>query len=80
MENAVQQFWQDGAVHLPGLIDAQTLLLLSEGIDQSAQQQTNYGERLTYGNDKGWFFNDYFQWQDIPAYKKVVFESNLGGP
>ena len=73
----VVQFWADGAVHLPSVLDQSVIKLLEEGVEKSKEQQSEYGETLQHDGDTGSFFNDYFQWRDIPEYKKVIEESQL---
>lgn len=71
-------FQRDGAVCIRGLFDARLLSELAEGIEHNLNNPSPRAKVASQPDDPGWFFEDFCNWQDNPAYRRFIFESGLG--
>ena len=73
----IQAFARDGAVRLPGLLNADEVALLRGGIDANIAQPSPRAKVASRPDDPGFFIEDFCCWQDNDAYRRVIFESPL---
>jgi len=70
----IARFQANGAVHLPGLF-RDWVEVIGEGIEQNMAEPGEYAAENTKDGDSGRFFDDYCNWQRIPAFEKVIRQS-----
>jgi len=71
----IEAFKRDGAVMIPGLF-ADWVDEIRAGIDRNMAEPGPYAaENLTDG-EAGRFFDDYCNWQRIPEFQRVIYESD----
>jgi ectoine hydroxylase-related dioxygenase (phytanoyl-CoA dioxygenase family) len=73
----VQAYARDGAVCLRGLLTAGEVALLREGIDHNLAFPSSRAIVASRPDDPGRFVEDFCNWQDVEAYRRVIFESAL---
>ncbi|MFA6262706.1 MAG: phytanoyl-CoA dioxygenase family protein [Bacteroidia bacterium] len=73
----VEAFARDGAVRLQGLLTAAEVALLREGIDANLAAPSPRALVASQPGDPGRFVEDFCNWQDNHAYRRVIFESKL---
>jgi ectoine hydroxylase-related dioxygenase (phytanoyl-CoA dioxygenase family) len=71
-----EAFQRDGAVYLPGLcrdwVDE-----IAAGIEENMRAPGPYAAENLTDDESGRFFDDYCNWQRIPAFGKVILESSI---
>jgi ectoine hydroxylase-related dioxygenase (phytanoyl-CoA dioxygenase family) len=70
----IASFQNDGAVHLPGLFK-DWVEAIRNGIEQNMSEPGEYAAENTKDGDSGRFFDDYCNWQRIPAFEDVIRNS-----
>ena len=70
----IEAFQADGAVLLPGLFGDWTDVI-AEGISRNLQAPGPYAAENVAKGDSGRFFDDYCNWQRIPEFRTLVYES-----
>ena len=73
----IQAFARDGAVRLPGLLNADEVALLRGGIDVNIAAPSPRAKVASRPDDPGFFIEDFCCWQDNEAYRRVITESPL---
>ena len=76
-EATIEAYAADGAVPLRGILDDATLDLRRPGIDANMASPSEYSCEYTPDGSPGRFWDDYCNWQRIPEYRQVLFESPL---
>lgn len=74
-DTLVQDFARDGAVCVRGLFNAEELGWLREGIEANLAHPSPRGMVASRPDDPGRFFEDFCNWQDIPQFKRFIFDS-----
>ncbi|MGQ7247078.1 phytanoyl-CoA dioxygenase family protein [Halomonas sp. V046] len=74
----IADFARDGAVCVRGLFGASEIDALSTGIEENLRSPSPRAKVASRPDDPGWFFEDFCNWQDIPAYRDFIFQSCLG--
>ena len=74
-ETQIEQFQHDGAICLRQAFDQEWLVRLAEGVDQNFQDPGPYSSQYTEQGKPGGFYDDYCNWQRIPAYREFVMDS-----
>lgn len=74
----VEAFARDGAVRLPGLLTLAEVALLRDGIDANLAAPSPRALVASQPDDPGRFVEDFCNWQQNGAYRRVIFESKLG--
>lgn len=74
----IEAFARDGAVCIRGLFEKAQLEALAEGIEENLKHPSPRAKVASQPDDPGWFFEDFCNWQDVPAYRRFIFESGLG--
>ena len=72
-----QAFARDGAVCLRGLLNAEEVALLREGIDANIAAPSPRAKVASRPDDPGFFIEDFCCWQENGAYRRVIFDSPL---
>lgn len=72
----VEDFQRQGAVLLPGLL-RDWVDVIADGIEQNIREPGPYAAENLAEGESGRFFDDYCNWQRIPAFEKVIRESSL---
>jgi ectoine hydroxylase-related dioxygenase (phytanoyl-CoA dioxygenase family) len=73
----VQAFQRDGAAVVRGLLNAQELALLSEAIEANLAAPGPLAKVASRPDDPGRFFEDFCNWQRIPAIERFIRETPL---
>lgn len=76
-ERHVADFRRDGAVCIRQLLTTAELALLREGIEANLAHPSERAKIASRPDDPGRFFEDFCNWQDIPAYRRFIFETPL---
>ncbi len=76
--SASTAFARDGAICLRGIIAPDMIALLRAGIDANLSHPSPRAKIASDPADPGHFVEDFCNWQEIPAYRRFVFESGLG--
>jgi ectoine hydroxylase-related dioxygenase (phytanoyl-CoA dioxygenase family) len=76
-DELVADYHRDGAVCIRGLLSADELALLREGIEANLAQPSPRAKVASRPDDPGRFFEDFCNWQDIPQYRRFIVESPL---
>ena len=71
----VAAFRRDGAVCLRGLLRADEVALLREGIDRNLAQPSPRAKVASRPGDPGWFVEDFCSWRENEAYRRFIFGS-----
>lgn len=64
----------DGAIYLPGLF-SDWVELLREGVEQNLSEPGPYAADNLHEGESGRFFDDYCNWERIPAFARFIRES-----
>ena len=73
----VSDWRRDGAVCVRQLLSPDEVALLREGIDANLAAPSPRAKVASRPGDPGFFIEDFCNWQDNPAYRRVIFESPL---
>ena len=73
----VADYERDGAVCLRQLLTPDEVALLRSGIDTNLAQPSPRAIVASRSDDPGFFIEDFCNWQDLPAYRRFIFESPL---
>jgi ectoine hydroxylase-related dioxygenase (phytanoyl-CoA dioxygenase family) len=73
----VSDWRRDGAVCVRQLLSPAEVALLREGIDANLAAPSPRAKVASRPGDPGFFIEDFCNWQDNPAYRRVIFESPL---
>ena len=76
-DDAVAAFRRDGAVCIRGLLNAAELATLREGIAANLAAPSPRAKIASRPDDPGRFFEDFCNWQRIPAYERFIKDSPL---
>ena len=77
IEVDVDYYQQHGAVLIKNLLTPPQLQRLREGIDENLAQPGPFGANASAPDDPGRFFEDFCNWDRIPAYQDVIFGSSI---
>ncbi|NBU88266.1 MAG: phytanoyl-CoA dioxygenase [Betaproteobacteria bacterium] len=73
----IEEFDRQGAVCLRGLLSADEVALLRQGIDVNLAQPSPRAIVASQADDPGFFIEDFCNWQENAAYRRVIFDSAL---
>jgi len=73
----VAAFRRDGAACARQLLSPDEVALLREGIDTNLAAPSPRAKVASRSDDPGYFVEDFCNWQDNLAYRRVIFESKL---
>jgi ectoine hydroxylase-related dioxygenase (phytanoyl-CoA dioxygenase family) len=77
--STIAQFRRDGATIARGALDRRWIELLEAGVEHNRTHPSPWASRYTNPDESVGFWSDYVTWQDVPAYRQVVFDSGLAG-
>ncbi len=73
----IEDFRRDGAMVIRQLLDADELALLREGIEHNLAHPSPRAKIASRPDDPGRFFEDFCNWQEIPAYRAFIHRTPL---
>jgi ectoine hydroxylase-related dioxygenase (phytanoyl-CoA dioxygenase family) len=73
----IEAFRRDGAVCVRQLLAPDEVALLREGIDANLAAPSPRAKVASRPGDPGFFIEDFCNWQDNEAYRRVIFDSAL---
>ena len=76
-DDSINQYSNDGVVVLRGLFTSQ-MELIAEAIDQNMASPGPYAAENLLPGEQGRFFDDYCNWQRLPALREVIYTSDAG--
>ena len=76
-QDTITQFSTDGVIVLRGLF-TDHMTLIAEAIDQNMASPGPYAAENLLPGESGRFFDDYCNWQRIPALREVIYTSEAG--
>ena len=75
----VEAYARDGAVRICGLFTTEQIADLTKGIEENLRDPSPLAQVASHPDDPGWFFEDFCNWQVNGAYRRLIFESSVGG-
>ena len=72
-----EQFHEDGATVVRGVLDASWLETLAEGVEYNRRHPSEWSHWYTDADEAVGFWSDYVTWPDVEAYRRTAFESPL---
>lgn len=76
-EQTVEAFQRDGAVLIKGLLNTAQVQRLQAGIDENLASPGTFGAVASRGDDPGEFFEDFCNWDRIPAFQDIIFRTAI---
>ena len=76
-EAEINNYTKDGALLIKNLLTPDEISDLREGIDANISHPSSRAKVASKERDPGWFFEDFCNWQENPAYKRIIFESAI---
>lgn len=76
-KNLIESFATDGVVVIRNLVNSDTIAQLAEGIDKNVKNPSPRAKIASKSEDKGTFFEDFCNWQQIPEYRDFIFNSPI---
>jgi ectoine hydroxylase-related dioxygenase (phytanoyl-CoA dioxygenase family) len=73
----IAAFERDGAIVVRQLLTPQEVDLLREGIDANLSHPSPRAKVASRPDDPGRFFEDFCNWQSVPQYRQLIFDSPL---
>ena len=73
----VADYQRDGAVCIRNLFTPEEVALLRDGIEANLAHPSPRGMVASRPDDPGRFFEDFCNWQDIPQFKRFIFDTPL---
>ena len=78
MTDADAEFYRrNGAVVIRGLLTTEEVDKLREAIDWNISNPGPLGATASLNTDPGRFFEDFCNWQRIPAFRDIIFDSAI---
>ena len=74
----IEAFQRDGAVCIRQLFSSDEVGLLERGIEHNLAFPSERAKVASRPDDPGWFFEDFCNWQENPAYRQFIFQSRVG--
>jgi ectoine hydroxylase-related dioxygenase (phytanoyl-CoA dioxygenase family) len=75
--STVADYQRDGAVVLRGVLSAQQVARLAQGIEHNLNHLSPLAQVASNADDPGKFVEDFCTWQDNPAYAEIMRDSAL---
>ena len=73
----IDSFQRDGAALLRGLLSAEEIALLRQGIDHNLAHPSPRALIASHADDPGRFVEDFCNWRDNAHYHRFIFDSTL---
>lgn len=77
LERAATELRRDGVTVVRDAVAAEWLGLLRDGVEHNRTHPSRWSHWYTNPDESVGFWSDYVTWPDVPAYRRVVFESGL---
>ncbi len=77
-QQLIEEFATNGVVVVRNLVDADAIAALKKGIDYNMKNPSPQAKVASKSSDKGEFFEDFCNWQHIPAYRDFIFNTRIG--
>ena len=74
-DEQVTAFRRDGAICLRGLLSAEEVTLLRQGIDRNLAQPSPRAKVASRPGDPGWFVEDFCSWRENDEYRRFIVGS-----
>jgi len=74
----IEAFQRDGAAVLRQALDPLWIERLAEGVEYNRTNPSEWAHRYTNPDESVGFWSDYVTWKNVPEYRQVVFDSDLG--
>ena len=71
------EFAEDGATVIRGLLDADWLAVLAEGVEHNRTHPSDWSHWYTQPDQAVGFWSDYVTWPDVEPYRRAAFESPM---
>jgi ectoine hydroxylase-related dioxygenase (phytanoyl-CoA dioxygenase family) len=71
----IEAFRRDGAICIRGLLSPAELRAAARGIERNLASPGPRAKVASAADDPGFFFQDFCNWQRIPEYRDLIFES-----
>ncbi len=72
---SIESFWRDGVVIIRGLFTPEEVEIIAAGIERNLANPGPMFKVASTPNDPGKFVEDFCNWQRIPEFEKIAFES-----
>ena len=73
----VREFDDDGATVIRGLLDADWLAVLAEGVEYNRTHPSAWSHWYTKPDEAVGFWSDYVTWPTVEPYRRAAFESPM---
>ena len=73
----VREFADDGATVIQGLLDAEWIAALAEGVEHNRQHPSAWSHWYTRPDEAVGFWIDYVTWTEVEPYRRAAFESPM---
>lgn len=77
-QQLIDDFATNGVVVVRNLVNADAISRLLEGIDGNMNNPSPRAKIASKSDDKGQFFEDFCNWQEIPEYRDFIFNTDIG--
>ncbi len=77
-QKLIEEFATNGVVVVRNLVDADAIAALKKGIDYNMKNPSPRAKVASKSDDTGEFFEDFCNWQHIPAYRDFIFNTAIG--
>ena len=74
-QETIDAFWRDGVVIIRGLFAPEEVEIIAAGIERNLANPGPMFKVASTPNDPGKFVEDFCNWQRIPEFEKIAFES-----
>jgi len=78
-DSDIEFYQRNGAVSIRNLLTDDEVDSLREAMDWNIANPGPLGSTASHNSDPGRFFEDFCNWQRIPAYRDIIFDSPLPG-
>ena len=76
-EAEINNYAKDGALLIKNLLTPEEVSDLRKGIEVNISHPSSRAKVASKDRDPGWFFEDFCNWHENPAYKRIIFESAI---
>lgn len=77
-DEVIQRFERDGCICIRGMFTPGEIDLIAGGIEENLANPGPYASTASRSDDSGLFFEDFRNWDRIPAYREIVYGSVAG--
>ncbi len=77
-QNQIDEFEQNGAICIRGLLTVEQIELLRQGIEVNLKELSSRAKVASEPDDPGMFVEDFCNWQQNQFYEQFIFNSGVG--